>query len=159
MSSKKDLKRAVGCRLKEVRDHLSYTQDRMSALIEISRTYYAKQETGESFPGHMVLTKLGNRLNVSLDWLLCAKGEMFFPDPEKEKEEKLPVQEPVQAEAPGTDEPGLALSPEYRRLIEDMQRVPLLHYEVMAFYHRYLLDRPGLFDQGGQSDHGGTGDG
>lgn len=134
MKRHKELKIAIGFRLKQMRKRIKYTQQKMGEIFGISRVYYAKQEIGDSFPSHHVLNKLGQRLNVSLDWLICGKGPMFFQDKTREELESVRQGE-------------LKLSKEQRQLIEHMNRFPLLHHEVMAFYHRFITEHKDFLDK------------
>jgi transcriptional regulator with XRE-family HTH domain len=131
MSRQNELKRTIGYRLTQLRKRLKYTQKKMGEIFGISRVYYAKQEIGESFPSHHVLHKLGQHLNASLDWLMCGKGPMFYQDKSQEDQES-----PLQG--------GLPLSKEQRQLIEHMNRFPLLHHEMMASYHRFIMEHQAL---------------
>jgi transcriptional regulator with XRE-family HTH domain len=139
MKRHKELKIAIGFRLTQMRKRLKYTQQKMGEFFGISRVYYAKQEIGDSFPSHHVLNKLGQRLNVSLDWLICGKGPMFYQDKTREEQEA--------ADKENASRDGLKLSKEQRQLIEHMNRFPLLHHEVMAFYHRFMRENKDLVDQ------------
>jgi transcriptional regulator with XRE-family HTH domain len=138
MKKHKELKMAIGFRLAQMRKRLKYTQQKMGEIFGISRVYYTRQEIGSSFPSHHVLHKLGQRLNVSLDWLICGKGPMFYRDKAREQEA---------AEQENASGGGLKLSKEQRRLIEHMNRFPLLHHEVMAFYHRFMMEHRDLVDE------------
>ncbi len=137
MSKQRDLKSVIGERLKELRDSLAYKQEKMAALLAISRNSYGKKEIGETYPGYSVMHKLGSSFDVSLDWLICGKGPMFL-------KEKGPAQRNGQTGA----NPGEArdLSPEHRELIESMERQPLLHYEIMAHFHRFKKENREMFE-------------
>jgi hypothetical protein len=89
--------------------------------------------------------------------LICGKGSMFSPGRERgavpnagevDVRESggagLPADDGNDKELSGSYAGDVELSPAHRQLINHMKQVPLLHYEVMAFYHRFLLDRPGI---------------
>lgn len=62
-----------------------------------------------------------------MDWLLLGEGPMYL----KEKEE---ISEP----APKTLQ---TMREDVGELIKHMERIPLLHYEVLALFHRFREDR------------------
>ncbi len=141
MSKKMELRNAVGYRLKQVRQSLSYTQDRMAAYFGTSRTSYTKYEIGDIFPNHLIMHKLASDFDVSLDWLICAKGPMFFEQKQAQPEEGLqsPAQEPPQERK----EP---LSQDQQQLLTHMEKIPLLNHEIMVYFHRFLLENKELVE-------------
>jgi transcriptional regulator with XRE-family HTH domain len=133
MNKKDALKKEVGFRLKKIREKLSFSQDRMASFIETGRTNYSKYENGEVFPNYLALQKMCANQDVSLDWLICEKGSMFF----KDKEDILQQVE-AHAEKPIKDE--------YLELFSKMEQIPLLYYEVMAYYQRFKLEHKELLE-------------
>lgn len=155
MSRLMDLRKTIGYRLKELRKSISYTQEKMATYFGLKRTSYSKYETGETSPNYLVLEKLGNDFDVSLDWLICGKGPMIFK--EKTTGETANVQpeegiKQVENEVPPLPRPPRqeqeerAFSREHRELVEHMEKIPLLHYEVMGFYHRFKIDNKELVE-------------
>jgi transcriptional regulator with XRE-family HTH domain len=158
MSKIADLRKTVGFRLKDLRKSLAFNQEKMAAFFGLKRTSYSKYETGEVSPNYLVLEKLGNSFDASLDWLVCGKGPMFFK--EKTTGENTNIQEEEgldqgEKEVPPVLQPPQVLrqapaeSPfgrEHRELVEHMEKIPLLHYEVMAFYHRFKIDNKELVE-------------
>ncbi len=139
---KERVRRTVSSRLRKVRKELSLPKAHFADSVELARTNYSKIERGRHFPAPHTLEKLATNLDVSLDWLIGGKGPMFFkekPNPEETQVEQALRQEKAMAME---EEPGL--KPEHRELIDTMNRVPLLHYEVMGFYHRFLVNNPEL---------------
>lgn len=61
--------------LKELRKKKGYTQEKMSNLLEIGQSAYAKWENGKSEPTLDNIIKLAEFLNVSVDKLLGVKIE------------------------------------------------------------------------------------
>lgn len=127
-------------RLKEVRESLAYNQERMAALLGLSRDSYAKKEVGETYPGYTVLMKLGANYDISMDWFLLGRGEMLFKEQAEEKEGKGENEE-----TRGKEGESEALNPEQRELLAHMEKVPLLNHEIMAFYHRFKMQNKELF--------------
>ena len=134
MSAITNIKKSFGERLKQIRKSLSYNQEKMAAVFGLSRESYAKKEIGDTYPGYGVMRKLAVDYNISMDWLLMGRGPMRFED--REDEEKAAARN-------DTGETGL--TPEKRELLEQMAKVPLLNYELMAYYHRFKLENKELF--------------
>lgn len=134
MSMKKELKQAVASRLKRVREILGFTQERMVTFFGVQRSTYTRNECGDTFPGYPVLHKLATRFDISLDWLVCGKGPMLY----KEKGFS------------GSGNAGEAeikeMQPEYRELILAMEKVPVLHHEVLAFFQRFKMENKALME-------------
>ncbi len=131
---KKDLRKAVASRLKKVRELLGYTPERMVTFFEVQRTTYTRNERGDTFPGYPVLCKLATKFDISLDWLVCGKGPMIY----KEKSNNGKGRVGMKTE--------MELRPEHRELILAMEKVPVLHYEVLAFFQRFKLENRALFE-------------
>ncbi|UCH98034.1 MAG: helix-turn-helix transcriptional regulator, partial [Candidatus Aminicenantes bacterium] len=132
---KSELRKAISLRLKKVRESLSFNQERMAIHFGLSRSSYTRNEKGDTFPNHFALHKLAVTFDISLDWLICAKGPMYFKEKPGEKE-KTDTREGAQVEK--------SLSPEHRELLEQMEQIPLLHHEIMAFFHRFILENKEL---------------
>lgn len=169
MNENLTLKQTLGMRLLKIRRSLSYTQGKMAALLGISRSSMAKKETGLTFPGYHVMRKLGANFNVSLDWLFFGRGQIFLDKEESPKEQKdsnsettpeaSPAPAPAAAAAPGetaspTGKPlhggagqNFSLRPEHRELLEHMEKIPLLHYEIMAAFQRFKIDNEELVEE------------
>ncbi|MBF0451054.1 MAG: helix-turn-helix transcriptional regulator [Candidatus Magnetomorum sp.] len=65
-------------RIKQLRKLLNLTQSDLAKLLSIPSTAISKYETGQINPSYENLTKIGNMLNVNLNWLLVGKGEIFI---------------------------------------------------------------------------------
>lgn len=59
-----------GKRLREMRMKRSFTQQHMADVLCISLNSYQKYEQGERSPSYDLLVKIGDTLDVSIDWLL-----------------------------------------------------------------------------------------
>lgn len=139
MVKKHELKKTIGGHLREMRKSLFFSQEKMVEYFEITRTTYTRNESGQTFPGYPVLYQLASAFDVSLDWLVCGKGPMFFKDKAKDIENK----NKKGYGGEGADKP---INPEHRELLEYMVRIPLLHYEVMAFFHRFKRENKELLE-------------
>ena len=95
----------------------------MAEHMGVVRSTYVRNEGARTYPGTPAYHKLCNKLGISLDWLIGGKGEMFSGKPEGE------------------------LAAEFASLAADAEKVPLLRYDLLSFYHRFKLDNPGLFEE------------
>lgn len=68
-----------GKKLKEIRKHLSLTQDSMAELLKISTRTYASYERNENNPPYSMLVILCKKHNINLNWFIADSGEMFIP--------------------------------------------------------------------------------
>ena len=125
MVNRKDLRKAVGIRLKKVRKSLSLTQEQIVSSFDTGRATFSRNEKGETFPNYIALYNLAMSYDVSLDWLICEKGPMFF-----EKKVSLTARR---------DE-------EEQELLYCMDRIPLLRHEVMAFFLRFKMENDTLVE-------------
>jgi len=68
-------------RIKAVRKTLGISQRDFCKSIFLSLSFYAKIETGARNPNKRVYELISSKYNVSKDWLLTGKGDMFFAAP------------------------------------------------------------------------------
>lgn len=71
----------ISIRLHEIRKVLGYSQQKLSDKVLISRSYIARVEQG-LVPSSEFIIKLTNSLNISVDWLLTGRGNMYLIDTE-----------------------------------------------------------------------------
>jgi transcriptional regulator with XRE-family HTH domain len=128
--NRKQLLKEVGFRLKEMREASKCSQERMAAHFGIGRSAYTKNENGETFLSLNALSELGNTFDVSLDWLICNKGPMFYK--EKARQGEIISMEVVKEDV--------------LELLEHMERLPLLRYEVLSFFQRFKVENKELVD-------------
>lgn len=65
----------LGDRIKEIRQSLGWTQDRLAKEAQISKSFLSEIENHKSDVSGVKLLKIANALNASLDYLM--KGEPF----------------------------------------------------------------------------------
>jgi transcriptional regulator with XRE-family HTH domain len=70
----------VGLRLKELRRKLNMTQPQLGEKMGIKATTLAKHEKGICFPTGKMLNILASQYNVSMDYLVCGRGTLFYED-------------------------------------------------------------------------------
>jgi len=119
---KKSLLREIGNKLRKFREPLRYRSSEMADCIGAERTGYSKYEQGKTPPKLIVLYKLAEKFDVSLDWLIRGKGPMYY----KQKETK----EPGARSAP-------AQTDEINELLDHMEKIPLLRHEILAFFLKF----------------------
>ena len=68
----------IGVRLKEIRKHFDLTQDEFAQKLDLSKSFVGKIEAGFQQPSATIMVKLFEIFNVSLDWLLTGRGQMFI---------------------------------------------------------------------------------
>jgi transcriptional regulator with XRE-family HTH domain len=68
-------------RLKKLRTVLNLSQRKFSKLIYISQSLYSAVELGHRETSDRIIQLISSRLNVSKDWILKGKGEMFTAPP------------------------------------------------------------------------------
>jgi transcriptional regulator with XRE-family HTH domain len=140
----------LGAKLKKLRQHFDLTRLQMASRFKVTPSAYSKNESGLTFPGLPSLRALCLELDVSMDWLLFDKGPMIFekkaPPPETAKKppvEKKAEEEPVpdkKAATPAAKE----LAPDVKELVEHMENIPLLHYQILAQFQQFKVDNPEL---------------
>jgi transcriptional regulator with XRE-family HTH domain len=132
MNERQTLLKEMSTRLKEIREALKYSRPQMAVHLGVSPQTYAKYEYGSFMPGHRALHVLVNALDVSLNWLIAGKGTMFLSQPEPAEVER--------GAKPGT----AGLEEDIGALLDHMDRIPLLRYEVLRFFYKFKLEYPDL---------------
>ncbi len=74
----KDIVRTVAANLVVLRKHLNYSQTGMANYLRVDPSTYSKNENAKCIPCMSSLKRLCTALNVSMNWLLFNKGEMFM---------------------------------------------------------------------------------
>ena len=114
------LLREIGYKLRKFREPLRYRSSEMADSIGAERTGYSKYEQGKASPQLIVLYRLAEKFDVSLDWLIRGKGPVYY----KKKQAKEPGAPPVQAN-------------EINELLDHMEKIPLLRHEILAFFLKF----------------------
>jgi len=118
--------KAISGKFKYVREMLRISANTMAARMGVSRSSYDKYEYGGAFPSTLGLKVLANDFNISLDWLIAEKGPMIY----KEKTGLTATMSDVNSDV--------------KSLLADMERIPLLRYEVLTLYHKFILEHKDL---------------
>lgn len=141
MNSKKELRKAIALRLKEIRKALSFTQEVMARILETGRPNYTRIEIGDTFLNHVILHKLATEFNVSMDWLICGRGSMFIQkreDRNGEKKGNAQSREQDQLEKPK--------NPEITVLLDYMEQIPFLYHDVMEFFYKFKINHKEIIE-------------
>ena len=134
MNSKKELRKAIGLRLKEIRNALSFTQEMMAKTLETGRPNYTRIEIGDTFLNHIILHKLATEFNISLDWLICGRGSMFIS-----RGEEIDMEKQGGMQSRDQDQSGKPTNPEIVELLEYMGQIPFLYHDVMEFFYKFRI--------------------
>lgn len=126
--SKKISERAVqyGRNLKEIRRMLGLRGQDMARELGVTSTTYYRNEGGLYAPKLNTFINIARRYNISLDWLILNRGDMHYRP----------------AAADEQDEARTVYSDEIREMVEYMNRIPSLHHELLAQFHRYKEAHP-----------------
>jgi transcriptional regulator with XRE-family HTH domain len=120
--NKKTLLKEIGNKLENICNSLRSSHSEMSDQLGIGKSTYTRNETGETAPNPLALNKLGNNFDVSLDWLICNKGPMYYKEKKAEKQTELP---------------GKTLQDDLNELLEHMEHIPLLRYEILVLFYKF----------------------
>lgn len=157
MNRKRVLQEA-GDKLVQLRKKFNYSRDQMAGHFGVSRNAYYKNEVGMALPALPTLYRLAMENNLSMDWFLFSKGPMYYNEKEKTREiEELKKQLELEKEKQLEKEPGKEkekaavravgdMKPEIKELLEHMEAVPLLYYEILAYFQRFRVENKALVE-------------
>lgn len=160
--NKREFSREVGRRLTMLRRQLGFSRPEMAKRFGISSNALGKNEHGDSSPNTQTLHRLASDFDISMDWLLFNKDPMYYKDKKTMEEleqeiaelkkeldlarQQLAVSEkekPTESKEMGTAAVP-QLEPEVRELVEQMGKIPLLHHEILAHFHRFKRENKDL---------------
>jgi len=130
---RKNLLKDFGYKLRKIRESLRYSQEEMAAYFSTEKGTYNRYENGKNFPGFLVLNHFGNTLGISMDWLICDKGPVYYKEKEKKEEKKVIEKKEEAKQEPSPEMP----QGEMKELLEHMGRIPLLRHEVLAHFYKF----------------------
>jgi transcriptional regulator with XRE-family HTH domain len=137
-NKEKELRQEITVRMRRIRKALGRNQTRLAEGLGLVRQTYTRYETGKLVPGIYTLSLLAKRYNVSLDWLIADKGPMFF---RLEPDSPPPLPEP-----PLEANPGPEIPKEELELLEHMAHIPLLRFQILAFFQQFKMDHKDLVE-------------
>ena len=126
MDKDNDLLKEMRHKLSQLRQNQKDTISQMADRLGVWRSTYVRNENGETPLSYKAMSAMVDHYGVSLDWLVVNKGPMYY----KEKELK--------------NEP--PLNPDFKELIEHMERIPMLKHEMLLSFCKFKEDRKGLVE-------------
>jgi len=128
---KEQLRIEIGERIKMVRKAFGLTQEQFVENFEIGRANYARIESGEIFPGISIMNVLRSKFNISMDWLISNKGEMFL---QEKKEEDIVLDYGEDTE-------------EIAEMLHIIQRIPRMKEEILSFFYDFRRKNKSILDR------------
>ncbi len=142
----KNLKSIFSNRIIELRRSLNYSTKKMGDCLSASQTSYRRYEQGKILPGYPGLYSNAENLGISLDWLVCGKGPVYYKEEEK-NDRAEGKKETLQDLLPGSS------LEEIKDLLENMNRIPLLRHEILVYFYKFKAEHKDLVD-GGMAEQG-----
>ena len=127
----KSLLKEIAYKLRKLREPLKLTHKEMAERLHLEKSTYTRYENAETAPRFTTLCKLGTEFGVSLDWFILNRGLKYYA----EIEEK--VKEAEEAKREPEPNPLDNLPGDVKDLLDHMEQIPTLRYEVLLFFHRY----------------------
>ena len=146
--NRKDLLKDIGYKLKKIREALNYSSPDMASRFGVVRSSYLRNESGQTCPDIQTMRILGTAFDVSLDWLICDKGPMYYREKEPSRAQPgKPVEKTVESQVPQTGVEAKSsleipdtVPEDIRELLEHMKRIPLLRYQILASFHKFKAE-------------------
>lgn len=148
-----------GKRLSLVRRQLGLSRKDMAARLGLSWPAYYKNESGETFPRPSTVKRLEKEYDISMDWFMFGKGEMYYSkerarvqgleqELEALKKQLEVVQENLSVKEKGLELKGFGIERkvEVKELLDHMSRITLLYHEVMVHFQRFKMENRDLVD-------------
>ncbi|MCP5049450.1 MAG: helix-turn-helix transcriptional regulator [bacterium] len=116
----------MGNRLRELRKDLRMTQEELGKLVGLRKSGWGQLENGRNFPKPRILHFLAKQYNISMDYILCGRGSLYYNDETEDQE------------LTGGDED------EFDFL---MREVPLVSYSIMSYFERFKIENSELIQK------------
>ncbi len=118
----------IGKRLKEARDSLGMTIDKMHDITGFSRSLISEAENGLKKPSPIYLFALLDKFNVNINYIFTGRGKMFLL---REDEECYK----------GED------GEKIKELLFHMKNVDMLRYSILSYYSKYIFENKDLIEK------------
>jgi transcriptional regulator with XRE-family HTH domain len=156
-----EILKPVGARLKKLRKHLNFDMKQMASRLGIVTNTYYKNENGLNLPSLIILKRLVDDFDLSMDWLLFGRGPMFFKEKAqkemelehamkelntqmdrerknhevecKKKEEELKNQRQKAA--------FIESRPDMKELLEYMEQDAIFYHKLMIYFQEYKIEK------------------
>ncbi len=122
-----------GSRLKEIRQRLKMTQEQLGKKLGVNASAVAKYENGFTFPNVKMLNILASQYNVSMDYLVCGRGILFYED----------------KDTPDSDRYKDIISgdKEMEELFSLVSSISWVRYAVLSYFQRFKLEHRHLMEK------------
>ncbi len=145
-------------RIIKVRKDAHLTRIQMSQRLKVTESTYYKYEQGKLYPAGETLICFANFFGLSLHWIYFGQAPMYRKDLadrremetriKEAEEENIALREQMAREKEDQrrkeEEDKRRMSetlpvtkPEIRDLVRDMEKIPILFYDIMLQYHRF----------------------
>jgi transcriptional regulator with XRE-family HTH domain len=151
--NKRDILQSAGLRMRKVREQLGYTRREMAQHLGITVNGYRKNESGECFPNTKSLFQLSSEYGISMDWLFFNNGPMYLK--EMKRLQDLDKTEPELSQHLADCKAQLEIlqeetaeirqaAPDIKEMVIQMAQNPILNYELLLHFHRFVKENPPL---------------
>jgi transcriptional regulator with XRE-family HTH domain len=142
---RKELLREVSGKLFLLRKSLHLNKIGMSLGMGMSVSSYYKNEAGLNGLDMLTMHKLAKKFNISLDWLVLGRGEMIYKSPNEIKKEVSQSLEKISTHE--TEKNNEDLREDLKELMDHMDCIPLLRYEVLTMFHKFKESKKSLIEE------------
>lgn len=118
-SNKNHWKHEIGSRLRELRKHYGCLQGEMAEKMGLNINTYRMNEAGKCYPSVIVLDRIRNRLDVSLEWYLFGRGPVSWAEVIGAGEKKHPDD---------------LLGRDMEEMTELMKKVPMVRHALLLYF-------------------------
>jgi transcriptional regulator with XRE-family HTH domain len=142
--SRSEFAKATGAKLEKIRKARNITITNMANALAIDRVTYVKNENGVTIPNFLTLYKLADDFDISLDWFVLDEEPMH-------RSEKI-TESKVENDAESLQ--SLSYTSDIKELMDHMDKIPLLRYEILAQFHRFKEDHQALVEKSMKTNSG-----
>ncbi len=132
---KNEYEKKIALKLKQIREVHHLSKAGMAAKLGIHLESYCRNENSIRTPHVSTLYNVGNDLNISLDWLVMDKGEMYYKEKVKERKTETDIAE------------NRSLSTDMKELLGHMEKIPLLRFEMMSHFYKFKEEHSELVEK------------
>lgn len=140
--NRNELVKVIAGKLKKLRVSRNYSRAKMARVINAGETTYTRNEDGKTSPNLINLYNIATTFGVSLDWLICNRGEMIY---KKNEKNEIVQAEPVPEPEPG--EVNEELRKDIKEMLEHMEKIPLLRYKILEQFHTFKVERKAMVEE------------
>jgi transcriptional regulator with XRE-family HTH domain len=134
----KQLQVRIGQNLEQIRHKLQFNARQMGDAMGVVKSTYSRNEIGKTAPNLWSMFILASNYNVSLDWLICRRGEPFYKSPEKVQADARDETAEKDSKKGKTKKSVFTgeLEKDLKDLIEHMETSPRIRYEILTLFHK-----------------------